>query len=49
MKQRMKLLKSDEYITVKSVKTHKNVKEGSVVVVMQNFFIQLLLDATVHL
>lgn len=31
------------------VRAYENVKEGVVVVVVQDFFIQLLLDATVHL
>lgn len=33
----------------KNVRTYKNVEEGDVVVVVQDFFLQLLLNAAVHL
>lgn len=39
----------DASAVVYPVRAYENVKEGEVVVVVQDFFIQLLLNATVHL
>ncbi len=47
MKEKTKLIKCDKRVF--SAGAYKNIEEGGVVIVLQDFFFQLLLNAAVHL